>query len=80
MDKEKRKGRAAIPGHFKKLLNEEQILSLQRLEKFGWEVRFVRMPLFQPLIIALYNVSTDKFGILNEMGDLDTDSDLKVRS
>jgi len=79
MDKEKRKGRAAIPAHFKKLLNEEQVSSLQQLEKFGWEVRFVRMPLFQPLIIALYHPSTDKFGILGETGDLDTESDLKVR-
>ncbi len=80
MDNEKRKGRAAIPDHFKKLLNEEQKVSLRQLEKFGWEVRFVRMPLFQPLIIALYHSSNDKFGILDEKGNLDTEFDLKVRN
>ena len=79
MDEDKRKGRKPIPDHLKVLLSEEQKAALVQLEGFGWELRFVRMPLFQPLIIALHNAATDKFGILEEDGHLAMGSDLKVR-
>ena len=80
MDQEKRKGRKPIPDHFKKLLSEEQLDSLRQLERFGWEICFIRMPLFQPLIVVLLNETTHQYGILTEDGQLDTESVLSVRS
>ena len=80
MDQEKRKGRKPIPDHFKKLLSEEQLDSLRQLERFGWEICFMRMPLFQPLIVVLLNETTHQYGILTEDGQLDTESVLSVRS
>jgi hypothetical protein len=80
MDQEKRQGRKPIPDHFRKLLNVEQLDSLRQLERFGWEICFIRMPLFQPLLVALYNETTDQYGTLAEDGQLDTESTLSVRS
>ena len=79
MDQEKRKGRKAIPDHFKKLLSEDQTEGLKVLERYGWELFLVRMPLFQPLVIVLRNGSTDEYGLLQEDGSLDVKSDLEIR-
>ncbi|MBV1931466.1 MAG: hypothetical protein KUG71_07100 [Porticoccaceae bacterium] len=79
MDQEKRKGRKAIPDHFQKLLNRDQKEALNPLTKFGWEVYFVRMPLFQPLVIALRNNIASHYALLLEDGGLDLKTDLKVR-
>lgn len=79
MNQEKRKGRKAIPDHFKKLLTEDQKEGLKVLERFGWELFIVRMPLFQPLVIVLRNGSTDEYGLLQEDGSLDVKSDLEIR-
>ena len=36
-------------------LNEAQRDTLGELERYGWELKFVRRPLFQPLIPVLYD-------------------------
>jgi hypothetical protein len=76
---DKRKGDKLAPELLYKLLNKEQFESLRELAKFGWEVCFVRMPLFQLRTVALRNAAANKYAILAEDGRLDTESDLKVR-
>ena len=79
MDQEKRKGRKAIPDNFRKLLNRDQKEALNPLKKFGWEICFVRMPLFQPLVVALHNNIANRYALLLEDGGLDLKTNLKVR-
>ena len=79
MDQENRKGRKAIPDNFQKLLNRDQKEALSPLKKFGWEVCFVRMPLFQPLVIALRNNVANRYALLLEDGCLDLKTDFKIR-
>ncbi len=79
MNEEKRKGRKAVPEHIKSLLNEDQLAALPQLERFGWEIGFVRMPVFQPLVIGLYCETGDQYGILTEKGIIDTKPGMKAR-
>ncbi len=76
---DKRKGDKLTPALLYKLLNNDQFESLRELAKLGWEVYFVRTPLFQLRTVALRNVAANKYAILAEDGRLDTESELKVR-
>lgn len=76
---DKRKGKKPVPEPLYKLLNKEQLESLRELATSGWEVCFVRKPLFELRTVALRNETADKYGILTDDGRLDTLSDMKVR-
>ena len=76
---DKRIGGNAIPEPLYKLLNNKQLDSLLNLSDEGWEVCFVRKPSFGPRIIVLRNSVENQYGILNNDGSADTESELKVR-
>ena len=47
MDKEKRKGGNPLPKILKEVLNEAQLITLNKIEGFGWELEFIRRELYQ---------------------------------
>ena len=63
----------------KSLLNSEQLLSLRKIEQFGWELAFVRRPMFETAIPVVSSPSGDQFGILDSEGELDLDTEIKLR-
>ena len=60
-------------------LNEDQQLELATLERFGWELKFIRKPPFQKSIPVVYDSETKRFAILREDGSLDENPPFKIR-
>ena len=79
MEEEKRKGEIPIPEKLEEILNEVQLLELQKMEGFGWELRFVRRPLIQETVIVMIHPDRGKIGILEADGTPNMQSDVKIR-
>lgn len=79
MQYERRKGEKPIPDNYKSLLNEAQIIALNRLTAFGWNLKFVRRPLFQEPVPVLWNAHGNKIALLEEDGKLNMKPDIKIR-
>lgn len=79
MDKERRKGSKPIPDNLEGTLNEAQLIALPALEKFGWELRFVRRPLFQEAVPVVCNAEGTMVGVLEEDGRLNLQLPVQIR-
>ena len=58
-------------GALKRQLNEAQQATLNTLERFGWQLKFIRRPPGQPPLVVLQDPDTGKFAVLDEEGELD---------
>jgi hypothetical protein len=77
--KERRIDQKAVPDDIKALLTSEQLLTVARLEGFGWSIKFVRRPLFQDHVVVLFDPSGKRHAILEKDGSLDTTTEIQVR-
>lgn len=77
--KNRRKGDNAIPHNIDKYLNEDQVLSLRQMESFGWQLAFVRRPLFQEHVAVVSNSDSTKFGVLEDDGSINTSPQFYIR-
>ena len=64
---------------FLKQLNEDQRIALADLEKFGWELKFIRRPMFQQPIPVVFDSSRQHYAVLNTDGTLDEDPGFDIR-
>ncbi len=78
-EKEKRKREKPIPDDLESVLNEHQLLALHRIENFGWQLHFVRRPLFQAPVAVIINNEGDSIGVLEEDGRINMEPDIKIR-
>ncbi len=76
---EKRTGESAVPDNLEDYLNEEQIKALRQIENFGWELKFVRRPLFQEPIAVIINTDGDRVGTLEADGRIDLQQNFELR-
>lgn len=79
MDRERRKGQEPLPANLEDTLNDAQLVALPVLERFGWELRFVRRPLFQDAVPVVCNAEGTMVGVLEEDGRLNLQVDVQVR-
>ena len=79
MDREKRKGNIPLPKNLKEVLNEAQWQALSGIEYAGWELRFLRRPLFQEPMLFIQNPNDGRIGILDKDGSIKIQSNIKVR-
>jgi len=79
MAKEQRIGVPPVPENIEETLNEAQIHTLRRMENFGWELKFIRRPLFQDVLPVLLHLDSNKTGVLEEDGTLNMQRDLNLR-
>ena len=79
MAKEQRIGKPPVPENLEETLNEEQIVTLRRMEAFGWELKFIRRPLFQDVLPVMFHTDSNQFGVLEDDGTLNMQRDLNVR-
>ena len=77
--KDKRQDSEPIPNNRGKILNELQRFSLQRLTGFGWEIHFVRRPLFQEPVIVMRNTTDSNVGVLEANGEINMSPDITIR-
>lgn len=79
MTTEKRKGEKPVPDDLDNYLNEEQREVLERIEAFGWHLKFIRRPLFQQPVAVVINSHGNSIGVLEEDGRLNIESDIILR-
>jgi hypothetical protein len=79
MDREKRKGSIPIPDHLKELLNDAQLKALSGMKYSGWELRFLRRPLFQEPVLVVHNSIDGRIGVLDKDGSIRIQANIKVR-
>lgn len=79
MAKEQRIGVPPVPENIVETLNEAQLHTLRRMENFGWELKFIRRPLFQDVLPVLVHLDSNKTGVLEEDGTLNMQRDLNLR-
>lgn len=79
MDQEKRKGDKPVPENAIDLLNQLQVLALRQMEGYGWQLQFIRRPLFQDPVPVVIDADGRKIGILEEDGRINMEPEIKVR-
>jgi hypothetical protein len=65
---ERRMRMPPIPDDFFGLITNEQRIALNQKQQFGWFVKFVRRPLFQPIEVVLSNPDESEFLMLENDG------------
>lgn len=76
---ERRGSKTAVPPNLRGYLNQEQRLALQKIENFGWQLEFVRQPLFQDPIPVVISPDRQRHAVLQQDGELDMNSGLSFR-
>jgi hypothetical protein len=77
LERRRVEGRATLA--LKRELNEDQRLALADLEKFGWELKFIRRPMFQQPIPVVFDSSRKHYAVLNTDGTLDENPGFDIR-
>lgn len=78
-DEERRKDRKQMPDVLKSELNPDQRETLGELEKFGWELRFVRHDPEQRPVPVIFDSEHAKFAVLDQDGVLDENAFINIR-
>jgi hypothetical protein len=76
---ERRSENNQLPAHLDGALNEMQLFTLRRMERYGWILAFIRRPLFQETVTVLRHLDSHKFGILDADGTLNSQPDIEFR-
>ena len=63
----------------KRELNDSQLATLSSLETFGWELKFVRKPLFQEPVPIVFDGSREHFAVLEADGTLNEEPEITIR-
>lgn len=79
MMRERRTLEASRSSALKRELNDEQLITLRELEKFGWELKFVRRPPFQPSIPVVFDADRKRYAVLEADGTLNENPGFTVR-
>ena len=79
MDREKRKGSIPIPDNLKELLNAAHLQALSGMKYSGWELQYVRRPLFQEPVLVVQNPNDGRIGILDKDGKIRIQANINVR-
>lgn len=59
MTRERRGARRPIPLNYSKYINEAQKITLNKMLEFGWDIKFIRRPLFQEPIVVMETTSKE---------------------
>ena len=76
---ERRRDQPQMPSVLKAELNPEQKETLGELEKFGWELRFVRHDPEQRPVPVIFDAEREKFAVLDLDGELDEKAFINIR-
>jgi hypothetical protein len=60
-------------------LNDAQRMTLSELERYGWQLKFVRRPIFQPSIPVVFDGDRKTFAVLEADGTLNEHPPFDIR-
>jgi hypothetical protein len=78
-DRERRLGNFEGATRLRAQLNEDQQLALCELERFGWELRFIRRPLFQDPLPVVTDADRKSYSALGPDGSVEGIPTIKLR-
>ncbi|MDJ0740721.1 MAG: hypothetical protein QNJ91_13475 [Gammaproteobacteria bacterium] len=76
---ERRGNRPPIPADVDSQLTQEQRLALHKVEDFGWQLAFVRRPLFQSAVAVVTSPDHERYAVLETDGELNMQPDIVIR-
>ena len=79
MNQERRKDAEHTKRELRADLNDVQLETLGALERFGWELKFIRRPLFQPSIPVIFDGDRKTFAVLEADGKLNEHPPFPIR-
>jgi hypothetical protein len=79
MDKERRRDDPGERAKLRTELNEEQRIALSDLERFGWELKFVRHPMFLDILPVVFDAERNHFAVIRADGTLDENPGFDIR-
>ncbi|MFT5032973.1 MAG: hypothetical protein ACI89D_002588 [Bermanella sp.] len=77
--KERRKGMHSIPDGLESYLNPAQIVTLHEVARFGWELQYVRRPLFMEPVPILFNHTMNRYAVMDINGCMNRSIDVALR-
>lgn len=77
---ERRGNKAPIPPNLTFLLSQEQSAALRKVENFGWQLAFVRQPLFEKPIAVVRSPDRQRHAVLEADGELNMNPTLDLRA
>lgn len=79
MQNDRRTGDAPVPANLRQYLNDYQMLALDRMMELGWELKFVRRPIFQQPIPVIHHAGNKEHAIIEEDGTINKDLYINIR-
>lgn len=79
VDRERREDKPVYSATWRAQLNEEQLATLHQLERYGWELKFVRKPLFQDPVPVVFDGDRKACCILRSDGTLEDNPRIPLR-
>ncbi len=77
--RERRKTDPSVTTEMEKQLNPAQLESWRMMQTFGWQLRFVRRPLFQQPVAVIVNKAGELHAVIEEDGKVNDKPDFKIR-
>ncbi len=77
--KERRKDEKRPSREMRAELNESQRMTLTELERFGWQLKFIRRPIFQASIPVMYDLDRKIYAVLEADGTLNEHPPFDIR-
>ncbi len=75
---ERRHGEEAR-AELRRQLNEDQRIALSEIERYGWQLRFIRHPPFRPPIVVAADSEHGKFVVLESDGQINDRPGFPIR-
>jgi len=79
MQTKERRNASRIASALKRELNESQLATLYSLERYGWELKFIRRPLFRQSIAIAFDADRKTFAVLEPDGTLNENPGFDIR-
>lgn len=79
MERERRKDDPGARAKLRAELNEDQRIALSDLERFGWELKFIRHPMFQDIVPVVFDPDRQHFALMRGDGTLDENPGFEIR-
>jgi hypothetical protein len=76
---ERRGSRAPVPANLKALLSDEQLLALNNVENFGWQLAFIRQPMFEQAIAVVVSPDHQRHAVLEIDGEVNLNPEIIIR-
>ena len=78
-NRERRKDQQPVAAQMRTMLNQRQGDTLNALERLGWQLKFVRSPLFQASTVVVGDDERGLHAVLEDDGTINESMELRLR-